>query len=215
MPAQTVSRTGNQASTGPWLPPVSSAEQMRISREGTLWADSQEGTGGPRAESGEKMESQPAATGNDDSLSVCPHAGHGGHLRLHESRIQKLGQPSRWTASPFPLKEGSPLTSEQRKEEFSFDHQILDDATEVKCRLVFPKSRFSSTIDSGLGEHSGHRPPDISERAHLREKAGPQGRRPLQHLVPLLPNTHSPSHPSFPKPRAEPHHHHQNNQHGI
>lgn len=79
IPAQIVSGTGSQTSEGGVSTCVFSI-WISVTAERTLQAAFQQGTGVRRAESGEEVESQPVATGNDDSLSTCPPTGHGSHL---------------------------------------------------------------------------------------------------------------------------------------
>ena len=130
------------------------------------------------------MESHPAAAiGNDDLLSICPHAGHGGHLgHCTEVEFRNLVNPVNPNACPFSLKEGSTLTSpEESKEEFSLDHHIFEDAMDLRYRLVFPNAIFSSTIGSGLGKHSPRM--SVSTQASEGRQAPREGAAFLRHVL--------------------------------
>lgn len=150
-PVQTVSRTGNQASEGGVSTYIPSRQDPNLSNgsrnlaEGTLQAAFEQGTGDLHtfhtSERRWTYSQQPQTT--TTLYPYVPSQAMGPLRTFHESQIQKLSQPSYPNASPFSLKEGSTLTSpEQRKEGFSLDDQILDDAMDLKDRLVFPRPCF-------------------------------------------------------------------------
>lgn len=83
------------------------------------------------------------------------------------------------------MKEGSTLTSpEQRKEGFSLDDQILDDAMDVEDRLVFPRPYFllpwapgwEHTAAIGLGLA-------VCTQAAERQRAPREGTTFLRHVL--------------------------------
>lgn len=132
------------------FPPTSPADKIRISatvaetwRRGHSRQPSSKGQGTQEHTSERRWtySQQPQTT--TTLYPYVPSQAMGPLRTFHESQIQKLSQPSYPNASPFSLKEGSTLTSpEQRKEGFSLDDQILDDAMDLKDRLVFPRPCF-------------------------------------------------------------------------